>query len=141
MWLVANETPSTEHRLTFFTNLMQKARELDNSRLITAAMDTHSSTANGILIDDPLASEVDIIGINSYCGWYVSEAGKCSALRWESHYNKPIIMSEFGAGALQGLYGEANERWTKEFQEAVYVHNLKMIDDISALRCISSLSS
>lgn len=137
MWSMANETPSSDARLTFITNLINHARELDHTRLITAAMDTHSTTKNGILIDDPLANAVDVIGINSYCGWYVSEASKCLYLRWESKYQKPIIMSELGAGALQGLHGTSNERWTEEFQESVYIHNLAMVDNISALRGLS----
>ena len=137
MWSMANETPSTDARLTFISSLIKQARQLDSTRLITAAMDTQSSTQNGILIDDPLASEVDIIGVNSYCGWYVSEASKCSGLKWESKYHKPIIMSELGAGALQGLHGDSNERWTEEFQASVYVHNLEMVDNMSALRGLS----
>lgn len=137
MWSMANETPSTEARLSFISNLIKQARELDDTRLITAAMDTQSTTKNGILIDDPLASEVDIIGVNSYCGWYVSEASKCAGLKWESKYHKPIIMSELGAGALQGLHGESNERWTEEFQASVYVHNLEMVDNMTALRGLS----
>ena len=137
MWSMANETPSTDARLTFISSLIKQARQLDSTRLITAAMDTQSSTKNGILIDDPLASEVDIIGVNSYCGWYVSEASKCSGLKWESKYQKPIIMSELGAGALQGLHGESNERWTEEFQASVYIHNLEMVDNMSALRGLS----
>ncbi len=137
MWSMANETPSTEARLSFISSLIKQARELDDTRLITAAMDTQSTTKNGILIDDPLASEVDIIGVNSYCGWYVSEATKCAGLKWESEYHKPIIMSELGAGALQGLHGESNERWTEEFQASVYVHNLEMVDNMTALRGLS----
>ena len=101
---------------------------------LTAAMDTQSNSANGKVIDDPLASYVDVIGINSYYGWYFAEPKTCSDLTWESKYHKPIIMSEVGAGALQGLHGKDTERWTEEYQEAVYIHNLEMVENISALR-------
>jgi beta-glucuronidase len=137
MWSVANETPSTKARLSFLTNLIQAARTLDPSRLITAAMDTQSNSANGKLIDDPLANVVDIIGINSYCGWYGGTPASCANLRWESNYDKPIIMSELGAGALQGLHGEKGQRWTEEYQADVYQHNLTMLDNMSALRGVT----
>lgn len=137
MWSVANETPSHDARLTFLSNLIKTARSLDPSRLITAAMDTQSNSANGKLIDDPLANEVDIIGINSYCGWYGGTPESCANLRWDSHYDKPIIMSEVGAGALQGLHGDVGQRWTEEYQADVYRHNLSMLDNMSALRGVT----
>lgn len=137
LWSVANETPNSPERLSFLTQLITKVRALDNSRLITAAMDTHSSSKNGVVIDDPLIKSVDVIGINNYCGWYYSTADKCAAIMWESPYKKPIMMSEFGAGALQGKHGEVNERWTEEFQANVYKNNLKMIQNIPGLQGIS----
>lgn len=134
LWSVANETPQAEGRLEFLTRLAGKARELDGSRLITAALDTQSEMDGGRLIDDPLASVVDVIGINSYCGWYGGTPESCSDLVWRSNYDKPVIMSEFGGGALQGYHGNASQRWTEEYQAAVYEHNLAMLDNIEFLR-------
>jgi len=137
MWSVANETPNHEQRLNFLTDLVEKARGLDDTRLITAALDTQTSSKNGKLIDDPLANVVDVIGINAYCGWYGKKPEECSSLSWESKYLKPVIMSEFGGGALQGLHGKSNERWTEEYQAAVYEHNLQMIENFSLLRGVT----
>ena len=137
MWSVANETPLHDTRLEFLSQLIKSARQLDPSRLITAAMDTQSNSANGKLIDDPLAKLVDVIGINSYCGWYGGTPQSCANLSWESHYDKPIVMSELGAGALQGLHGSADERWTEEYQAAVYKNNLQMLDNMTALRGVT----
>jgi beta-glucuronidase len=134
LWSVANETPQGAERLNFLTKLATHARTLDPSRLITAALDTQSNSATGKLIDDPLAAVVDIIGINSYCGWYGGTPQSCGQIQWQSEYHKPMIMSELGAGALQGLHGEAGQRWTEEYQAEVYRNNLKMIDNISFLR-------
>ena len=106
---------------------------MDDTRPITAALDTQTSSKNGKLIDDPLASVVDIIGVNAYCGWYGKMPEECSSLSWESKY-KPVIMSEFGGGALQGMHGKANERWTEKYQAAVYEHNLQMIENLIYLR-------
>ncbi len=134
MWSIANETPVSEVRNTFLSNLATKARELDNSRLITAALDSQSGDGGERIIDDPLGEVVDVIGINSYCGWYGGEPSSCGAIRWKNKYQKPMIMSEIGGGALQGLHGEPNERWTEEYQEEVYKYNIEMMRHIDFLR-------
>ncbi len=41
-------------------------------------------------------------------------------IKWESAHDKLMIVSEFGEGALQGLDGKENERWTEEYQASVY---------------------
>ncbi|MES2676589.1 MAG: glycoside hydrolase family 2 TIM barrel-domain containing protein [Pseudomonadota bacterium] len=137
LWSVANETPVNKVRLDFLSSLIKKTRKLDASRLVTAAMDTQSSSEKGKVIDDPLASLVDVIGVNSYCGWYSEKPENCGDLRWQSKYNKPIIMSEFGAGALQGRHGDKTERWTEEYQAEVYMHNIAMLEKITALRGVT----
>jgi beta-glucuronidase len=48
-----------------------------------------------------------------------------------------VIISEFGAGALQGLHGDKGERWTEEFQEDLYVKTLNMLDKIPQLRGVT----
>lgn len=137
LWSMANETPNGTARTKFITQLAQKARQLDGTRLITAALETHNDTADRKVIDDPLSAVVDVIGINSYCGWYVATPGSCAAFKWASPYRKPMIMSEFGADALQGYHGNKNQRFTEEYQADVYHNNLAMIDNISFLRGLS----
>ena len=44
-----------------------------------------------------------------------------------SIYNKPIHISEFGAGAKYGTTG--NKIWSEEYQANVYRHQLKMISN------------
>jgi beta-glucuronidase len=135
LWSLANETPRSEARFTFLSNLAEVVRELDSTRLVTAALETQSRGEGVIGIHDPMEEVVDVIGVNSYCGWYGNmPSEQCSDLRWESDSNKPVILSEFGGGALQGYYGDENERWTEEFQAAVYKSNLEMIDNISFVR-------
>lgn len=51
--------------------------------------------------------------------------------------NKPVIISEFGAGAKYGLHGEKDERWTEEYQAHLYEETLKMLDQIEQLSGIS----
>ena len=137
LWSIANETPHSDARLEFLGNLAKRARELDYSRLITAALDTQSGEGGEKIIDDPLGEIVDVIGINSYCGWYSDEPGFCPDITWKNNYNKPMIMSEIGGGALQGYHGEENERWTEEYQNSVYENNIEMMKKISFLKGIT----
>jgi len=51
--------------------------------------------------------------LNSYCGWYGETSGMCKDIKWESAHDKLMIVIEFGEGALQGLDGKENERWTE----------------------------
>ena len=130
LWGIANETPESEARNEFLKNLSLKVRALDQTRLVTAALDTQSSDEGGKVIDDPLGEYVDVIGINSYCGWYADEPESCAGLKWKNNYDKPMVMSEMGGGALQGLHGNKNERWTEEYQEALYEYNIEMMRNI-----------
>ena len=137
LWGIANETPESEARNEFLKNLSLKVRVLDQTRLITAALDTQSSEEGGKVIDDPLGAHVDVIGINHYCGWYVDDIASCAGLIWKNNYEKPMIMSEMGGGALQGLHGEKNERWTEEYQEALYESNIEMMRNIDFMAGLS----
>lgn len=134
LWSVANETPNHKARYKFLNSLIKKARKLDPSRLITAASDTQSTLDDLKYIDDPLVSIVDVIGINSYCGWYGGTPESCASLLWKSKYNKPVIMSEVGAGALQGKHGNSDERWTEEYQADVYKNNIAMMKNMTFLQ-------
>ncbi|MDX1379652.1 MAG: glycoside hydrolase family 2 TIM barrel-domain containing protein [Xanthomonadales bacterium] len=137
LWSLANETPGTEARLDFLRRLAVRARALDPTRLLTAASDTQEARANLRLIRDPVAEIVDVIGINSYCGWYANAPDECAGLRWQADAGKPVIVSEFGAGALQGLHGDPDQRWTEEYQAAVYRNNLVMLEQMPFLRGVS----
>ncbi|WP_161599492.1 glycoside hydrolase family 2 protein [Hymenobacter nivis] len=134
LWSVANETPLGAPRLQFLTALVRTARALDATRLITGALEIHTSEAGARTIDDPLGKEFDVIGVNNYCGWYSGTPESCGDLQWKTTYDKPMIMSEYGAGALQGRHGPADERWTEEYQDAVFKSNIAMLEKIPFLR-------
>lgn len=133
LWSVANETKEIEARNIFLKNLILKARQADPTRLITAALNSQTKKDDGISIEDKLGEYVDVLGINNYCGWYGSDPQLCSGIKWASKYNKPMIISEFGGGALQGLHGDTNEIWTEEHQEAIYKNNILMFKNIEFL--------
>lgn len=134
IWSVANETPLSDARLTFLKNLVSHARGLDSTRLLSAAMERHYINPTTQMIDDPLGEYLDVLGCNEYVGWYDGLPAKADRLEWRSKYDKPLIMSEFGADALFGHHGDAAARWTEEYQEDLYKHQIAMLKRIPFLR-------
>ena len=132
IWSIANETPHGEAREKFLAKLAEYARTLDDSRLISMAMEVTSAQDYVNVLDDNMNKYVDVISFNEYIGWYrdVNDAPK---MTWKIPYNKPVIISEFGGGAKSGLHGEKNQRWTEEFQENLYIENVAMLDKIDGL--------
>jgi beta-glucuronidase len=132
IWSIANETPHSPERDTFLGNLAQYARTLDNTRLISMAMEVTGASNYVNRLNDNMNKFVDVVSFNQYIGWYrdVNDAPK---MKWEIPYNKPVIISEFGGGARYGLHGPKNQRWTEEFQENLYMENCAMLDKIEGL--------
>ena len=132
IWSIANETPHSPERDQFLGRLAKHARTLDNTRLISMAMEVTGASNFVNRLQDNMNEYVDVVSFNQYIGWYrdVNDAPK---MRWEIPYNKPVIVSEFGGGAKFGYHGAKNQRWTEEFQENLYRENLAMLDKIEGL--------
>jgi beta-glucuronidase len=137
LWSVGNETPVIDERLDFMRRLAELARELDPTRLVTAAMERHYIDDQTLLIDDPLGEYLDVLGCNEYIGWYDGLPTKADNVEWKMTYDKPLIMSELGGGALAGKHGDPLERWTEEYQEDLYRHQIAMLRRLPFLRGIS----
>ncbi len=187
IWSVANETPLSDGRMRFLTRLIDDARELDDSRLVSAALlgggreqfariiahlaarglergglDAHAETvfraileragaaAPGpddgytVTIDDPLGELTDVVAYNEYFGWYYSaffadQTGVGEAvlrplmlalmrdMRIEASVDKPVHISEFGAGAKAGRHSADLHVWSEEYQAEVYRAQLAML--------------
>ncbi|MGL1889252.1 MAG: beta-glucuronidase [Reichenbachiella sp.] len=139
IWSMANETPTSDSRNTFLTNLATTTRTLDPTRLISAALEQSDYQGNSNIrtISDPFADVVDILSFNQYIGWYDGLPDKCEKITWKITQNKPVLISEFGAGAKYGLHGDQSERWTEEYQALLYQQTLNMIDGIDQLQGFS----
>lgn len=135
IWSMANETPTTDARNAFLTRLAEFTKKEDPTRLISAALEQSNYEGNPLVrtIHDPFAEVVDILSFNQYIGWYDGTIEKCQTISWNIQYNKPVLISEFGAGAKFGLHGTKDERWNEEYQEYLYEETLKMIDKIDQL--------
>lgn len=139
IWSMANETPTSEARNLFLNKLASFTRKKDPSRLISAALEQSNFQGNPSIrtIHDPFAKTVDILSFNQYIGWYDGLPKKCETISWKIEEDKPVLISEFGAGAKQGYHGDKDTRWTEEFQEYLYIETLNMIDKIEQLQGFS----
>ena len=137
LWSVANETPVSEPRNKFLKGLIDHARALDPTRLLTAANERHYADAHTQVVDDPLGAYLDVLGCNEYVGWYDGPPEKADRLTWKVTLNKPLIISEFGGDALFGHRGDKKVRWTEEYQKDLYEHQIAMLRRIPSLRGMS----
>lgn len=129
LWSMSNETPVKPERLTFLKQLAQDARDLDATRLVTSALNHVDDTGPEVrTLSDPLGEVLDVLGLNEYLGWYWGRPEDADRMQWKSMWNKPLIVSEFGGGAPFGRHGDADERWTEEYQQRLYEHQLGMVE-------------
>ncbi|HAZ02686.1 MAG: beta-glucuronidase [Bacteroidetes bacterium GWA2_40_14] len=135
IWSMANETPNSSPRFEFLSNLAKTAKNLDNTRLISAALEQGSVEGNPSVrtISDPFADVVDVLSFNQYIGWYDGLPDKCSQITWEITQNKPVLISEFGADARFGFHADSLTRFSEEYQAYVYTETLKMFSKIPQL--------
>jgi beta-glucuronidase len=115
-------------------------------KLIGDDMDAVLEQEIEVMLKDPLGDVVDIIGYNQYFGWYysaflskalpVDEATTrrtmfriMEDIRFRNVFGKPIIISEFGAGAKKGYVSDRGPGmiWSEEYQARVYEHQLDML--------------
>jgi len=132
-WSVANETPVTPARNRFLEAMIASARAQDSTRLVTAAL-LSSRHGNEIQVNDPLGAYLDVVSFNEYVGWYEGTPQQVANIKIASIYQKPLLLSEFGAGAKAGFHADAETRWSEEFQANVYRQQLKMLRGVPKLR-------
>ncbi len=131
-WVLADSCEITsENSKIFIKNLVVLSRELDPHRLHT------------FVIDDPNALDfldiVDFIAIKSYIGWYDDK--DVSFKRFDEFLEqlnlklsekpealeKPIIISEFGAGAISGYKDFSDSHWTENYQYDLIYNYIRIL--------------
>lgn len=139
IWSVGNETPVSAARTAFMGQLIRRARELDPTRLVSAAMEVRTDPKDPYLktVEDPLAELTDVVSFNQYVGWYTGLPDDCPKVRWVVGYDKPVLISEFGGDALQGYHATRLTRFSEEFQADLYRQTLPMLERIPQLRGMS----
>ncbi len=119
MWSLANEPHSQRHPTTakdFFRHLFNLARSLDSSRPLTMA--------SYIGAQEAAYEYADVLCLNRYAGWY-SQPGRLDTAMpiladeldaLHQQFNKPIIITEFGADAIAGHHAQPPEMFSEEYQ-------------------------
>jgi len=107
-----------------FERLFALARELDDTRLVTYAShrywhDKHFDLA-------------DVVCLNQYIGWYVDELEGADLAAYldrmvEMVPDKPILITEFGAGGLYGYHSIARRKWSEEHQAEHIVRQIEQM--------------
>lgn len=133
IWSMANETPQGPDRLAFLTRLVNKARSMDNTRLISAALEKEEIRKGVMTVHDEFADQLDLISFNQYVGWYDGSSEKCDRVNWEFSAQKPVIVTEFGGGAQYGRHGAVSERFTEEYMEDMYERSVNMLKRMPGL--------
>ena len=139
LWSVGNETPVNDARNAFMRSLVAEVRGLDDSRLVTAAL-LSGRKDNVQTVDDPLASDLDVLAVNTYNGWYTPDPlASVPSIEWRSPVRKPLIFSEFGADAQAGYHDDAANphKFSEEFQAEYYRQTLAMMRKVPFARGIS----
>ncbi len=125
IWSVGNETPVSEVRNDFMSTLVKDANQLDDTRLISAALEVGYNEGRNY-VDDPLGEYTDIVSLNEYLGWYGGLPDACRTAKWETKYDKPFFISETGAGAKGGFHDVKEMRFSEEYQEWYYEEQVSM---------------
>ena len=128
VWSVGNETPVSPTRTNFMHNLIISAKQLDNTRLISAALEVNYVALKNLnVVNDPLGEFVDLVAFNEYLGWYGGLPDKCRTTNWSTPYNKPLFISETGADAKGGFHADSLTRFSEEYQAWYFTEQIAML--------------
>jgi beta-glucuronidase len=133
IWSIGNETPVSPVRTAFMGKLADTVRALDRTRLVGAALEVHR-TGEVVTVEDPLAEKIDLASFNQYAGWYWSNNKEMLKFSFKVNYNKPVVVTEFGADALGGYHADSDTKWSEEYQDQLYKNTFKLLDAIPGLR-------
>jgi beta-glucuronidase len=138
LWGVLNEAYSdSEESREIFELLLGKLRQLDPTRPVTYATCRPKGDVNLDL--------ADVISVNCYPGWYVGEVRDIpdylddlvDFFNKEGLAEKPLIISEIGAGAFYGWRDQHETRWSEAYQrkhlETVVSHMFERSDAFAGL--------
>ncbi len=141
IWSIGNETGDDPVRTSFRVALGEHVKALDSTRLLSAAMWARAEMEDdrpvGFVVEDPFGEVADVLAINSYIGWYWADVEDLRTCPVTRAWDKPLILSEFGAGMKRGFRGASKDRWTEDFGLRIYRETLAWASRIEGLAGIS----
>lgn len=124
IWGLHNEIATDQQNVyDMSVRMIDVIKSLDTTRLITYACNVNMPGQRDICL-----GLVDVISHNYYTSWYSSGENEDFAafIRRVREYaesvgcgDKPMIVSEFGAGAVKGTTSFEALRWTENYQSAL----------------------
>jgi len=129
LWGCLNECDSaTAEGRREYERVIGLIKDLDRSRPVTFASDKAER--------DLCLDLVDVVSWNRYDAWYRGgvddvEPALRQALRWlhsdaSGGKGKPVILSEFGGGAIYGQRSPRRQKWSEEYQADVLDESLRV---------------
>ncbi|XP_058802682.1 beta-glucuronidase-like [Phymastichus coffea] len=134
MWSIANE-PRTQlpNAGGYFKKIAHHTKTLDPTRPITTSL-------NREVAEDKAGAYVDVISFNRYNGWYqntgrldmITNRVVKEAQSWHAKYEKPVLMSEYGADTMPGLHELPEYVWSEEYQMETMSRHFEAFDKLRA---------
>ncbi|MBP3360037.1 MAG: beta-glucuronidase [Clostridia bacterium] len=125
IWGILNECASeTEEGRRMYKKQYEQIKSMDATRPTTSATCRHFTD---ICLDLP-----DVVSFNLYSNWYEDcpiDERKNREIEWirnSGGKNKPIIVSEVGAGAVYGYRDRSRCKWSEERQADIIRDNLEV---------------
>lgn len=127
IWGMNNEVENTSRAAWQMDALLGKTlRALDSTRLITYATD--------LPLQDICYEHADFISVNYYIGWYGPQLDQWPAfldqltayLAQTGNGEKPVVLSEFGAGGIYGETAFEDVLWTENYQQRYLDYTLRL---------------
>nr|WP_321484225.1 glycoside hydrolase family 2 TIM barrel-domain containing protein [uncultured Cohaesibacter sp.] len=134
IWSVGNENPDTDARLDFMRRLSETAKQLDPTRLTSAACLINHAKKK---IEDRLSNYIDVIGINEYYGWYEENFEDLVEIGVNSSPDKPVVISETGADADISATGPKKGLFSEAYQTEVYEKQIATLRELEYVKGIS----
>ncbi|CAK1551179.1 unnamed protein product [Leptosia nina] len=130
MWSISNEPRSANYKAdAYFGKVVKHVKSMDLSRPVTIAISQS-------YLNDKAGQHLDVICFNRYNGWYANTGSLLNiasyvteeATAWHRRYNKPVIMTEYGADTIAGLHLIPEYVWSEEYQVALMSEHFKAFD-------------
>ncbi|XP_062597270.1 beta-glucuronidase-like [Saccostrea cucullata] len=132
IWSIANEPKSGQPESEYyFKTILQHVKKSDPTRLVTFV-------ANADYDEEKAAQYNDILCINRYYAWY-SDCSHTEVINlqltndleaFHNKYNKPIIVTEYGADTIPGYHQDPSFVFTEEFQVEFLQEYHKVFDHL-----------
>ena len=112
-WSLSNECENDAATVVDATRQLKWAAEgVDGSRLITVASNTDFEGGT-----DGVFELCDFLSVNAYWGWYRDgDWGEFLDDIADEYGEKPIVVTEFGAGAVPGDRTHEGRKWSESYQ-------------------------